>query len=112
MSGAALLDFSLLTFRRVNHILDFSKISNLTKSQRKEQDDADSERKRIAGNNESTGPQEHLSVDLARLTEEFVAHILSYSDAKALTILAGSSRPSSPATDIMSSQGKGHYHVT
>lgn len=73
MSGASWLVRSLLTFTRINHILDFSKISNLTKTQRKEQADADSERNRRPGSQQSNGPQERLSVDLARLTEEFVS---------------------------------------
>ncbi|KAI3481806.1 hypothetical protein L1887_55576 [Cichorium endivia] len=51
--------------------------TNLRKTQRKEQADADSERNRRPGSQQSNGPQERLSVDLARLTEEVVETVVS-----------------------------------
>jgi len=59
-------------FFSVNHILDFSKISNFSRAQRKERAIADATRREAAIAGDETEMGVTFSVDLARLTEEYV----------------------------------------
>ena len=67
LAGRTLLD-------TVDHILDFSKISNLTRGQKKDRAKVDSLRHEITDNVHTNGL---VSVDLARLTEEVVESAIS-----------------------------------
>ena len=67
LAGRTLLD-------TVDHILDYSKISNLTRGQKKERAKVDSLRHQITDDVHTDGL---VSVDLARLTEEVVESAIS-----------------------------------
>jgi hypothetical protein len=67
LAGRTLLD-------TVDHILDYSKISNLTRGQKRERAKVDSLRHHVTDDIHSSGLG---SVDLARLTEEVVESAIS-----------------------------------
>lgn len=69
MAGRTLLD-------TVNHILDYSKISNLTRDQKKDRARVDASRHKSA---EVDGNDKNLltTVDLAQMTEEVVESVVS-----------------------------------
>lgn len=67
IAGRTLLD-------TVDHILDYSKISNLTRGQKRDRAKVDSLRHHVADEAHSSGL---VSVDLARLTEEVVESVIS-----------------------------------
>jgi hypothetical protein len=67
LAGRTLLD-------TVDHILDYSKISNLTRGQKRERAKVDSLRHQVTDDIHSSGLG---SVDLARLTEEVVESAIS-----------------------------------
>jgi hypothetical protein len=67
LAGRTLLD-------TVDHILDYSKISNLTRGQKKDRAKVDSQRHQVTDETRDDGL---VSVDLARLTEEVVESAIS-----------------------------------
>jgi len=67
LAGRTLLD-------TVDHILDYSKISNLTRGQKKDRAKVDSLRHQVTDDVSNDGL---VSVDLARLTEEVVESAIS-----------------------------------
>jgi hypothetical protein len=67
LAGRTLLD-------TVDHILDYSKISNLTRGQKKNRAKVDSQRHQVTDETRDDGL---VSVDLARLTEEVVESAIS-----------------------------------
>ena len=67
LAGRTLLD-------TVDHILDYSKISNLTRGQKKDRAKVDSQRHQVTDDVRNDGL---VSVDLARLTEEVVESAIS-----------------------------------
>lgn len=69
LAGRTLLD-------TVNHILDYSKISNLTRDQKKERTRIDAARHKPADTNEYN-PHDMVDVDIARLTEEVVESVVN-----------------------------------
>lgn len=69
MAGRTLLD-------TVNHILDYSKISNLTRDQKKDRARVDASRHESAEVDENDGSL-LTTVDLARMTEEVVESVVS-----------------------------------
>jgi signal transduction histidine kinase len=70
MAGRTLLD-------TVNHILDYSKISNLTRDQKRDRARIDTSRHQSANVRESNTDQDLVTVDLARLTEEILESVVS-----------------------------------
>jgi signal transduction histidine kinase len=70
IAGRTLLD-------TVNHILDYSKISKLTRQQRSEETAVSASRHDAVHGKSAVGPEETLHVDLARLTEEVVETVVA-----------------------------------
>lgn len=62
-----------LTRCSINNILDYSKISRLTKSQRRDQVAADASRHGAVVKDAKPGRIGDFTVDLSRLTEEYVS---------------------------------------
>ncbi|KAI7090810.1 hypothetical protein KC356_g1132 [Hortaea werneckii] len=92
MAGRTLLD-------TVNHILDFSKISNFSKSQRRDRAKADASRHQasIAGDETEMGVT--MRLDVARLTEEVVETVASAYRFKGRPGNSGQAKLTPPETE-------------
>lgn len=64
------MDIWLIEYR-VNHILDYSKMSQATKAQRRQQSSEEASRHESSIRKGVSAGEEETSVDLARLTEEY-----------------------------------------
>lgn len=92
LAGRTLLD-------TVDHILDYSKISNLTRGQKRDRAKVDSLRYHVSGDAHTSGL---VSVDLARLTDEVVEGAISAHghSRRLLDISASTSHAVSVTLDI------------
>lgn len=109
IAGRTLLD-------TVNHILDYSKISNLTNDQKKERARVDAARHKSADmNHQESQPGNMIDVDLARLTEEVAESVVSafrYSQSFEASLPAIEHNGSTSRRGSLAQSEKGDVSVT